>query len=128
MLQYLEPSTVRYDEERLSEIFQKTSGECAYCEKQLAWPNYGRVGTRGAWQVDHRLPLSRGGTDHLNNLSAACVGCNLAKGDLTAREYMSALEPVAPRDTTSGFWDAVFAAGVVAFLGWLLFGRRDQSR
>jgi len=119
---------VTFDDERLGEIFERSGGECAYCEKQLAWANYGRVGSRGAWQVDHRVPVSRGGSDHLNNLSAACVDCNLAKGDLTAREFTGVSRPGASRNRASGFWDAVFAVGAIAFVGWLLFGRKGHSQ
>ena len=76
-----------FSDERLNRIFGKTDKRCAYCHKQLSWSNYGIRGRRGAWEVDHSLPISRGGTDHLNNLVPACVACNLAKGDMTAGEF-----------------------------------------
>lgn len=33
--------------------------------------------------IDHVLPLSKGGTDHFNNLAAACYRCNEYKGART---------------------------------------------
>ncbi len=75
-------------DEDLSDIFDKTDGCCRYCGKQLAWGNYGRVGARGAWEVDHSVPRSRGGTDYFRNLWPACVACNTEKGTLTGSEYM----------------------------------------
>ena len=34
-------------------------------------------GKKGAWQVEHSVPRSKGGPDHLNTLFAACVSCKL---------------------------------------------------
>lgn len=74
-----------YDDERLSQVFDQTRGRCACCKKQLAFGNYGinafREGRRGAWEVDHRVPVSRGGSDNLRNLQPMCVPCNRAKVD-----------------------------------------------
>jgi hypothetical protein len=50
------------------------SGDCAYC---------GGLPT----QVDHIVPLSRGGTDDRSNLVPACKGCNMEKLDFTPEEY-----------------------------------------
>ena len=33
-------------------IFDRTDGRCHLCEKNLALSNYGRLGARGAWEVD----------------------------------------------------------------------------
>lgn len=34
-----------------------------------------------AWNVDHIIPKSRGGTDWLDNLQAVHIRCNRSKGD-----------------------------------------------
>lgn len=36
---------------------------------------------RGAWEVDHSTPISKGGSNHLNNLFPACIPCNRKKGN-----------------------------------------------
>lgn len=50
---------------------------CQYC---------GRFDEKG--EVDHVLPLSRGGTDAFTNLVWACRPCNRSKGDKTVREWV----------------------------------------
>jgi HNH endonuclease len=85
--------------DRLEQVFGKNAGNCDYCGKQLAWTNYGRPGYRGAWEVDHSLPISRGGTNHLNNLVPTCVPCNQTKSDMTGTEFrrsLAASEPTGP--------------------------------
>ncbi len=37
--------------------------------------------------VDHILPRSRGGTDHMDNLQLLCSGCNRSKGNKTMAEW-----------------------------------------
>jgi 5-methylcytosine-specific restriction endonuclease McrA len=37
-------------------------------------------GTGDPWEVDHYIPLSRGGTNHVSNLRLAHRSCNRAKG------------------------------------------------
>jgi 5-methylcytosine-specific restriction endonuclease McrA len=76
-----------YTDEELNIIYNKNSGYCWHCNKKLSFKNYGLIGEKGAWEVDHSVPLSRGGTDHLNNLVPACISCNRSKGDLTSREF-----------------------------------------
>lgn len=34
-------------------------------------------------EVDHRVPVSKGGTDSLNNLWTLCIDCNRGKSDLS---------------------------------------------
>lgn len=80
-------------DERLNQIFDLTDGYCYYCGKQLSWKNYGKVGKRGSWEIDHSNPKSRGGTDHLRNLVPACVACNRAKSDYRGAYYKRQFEP-----------------------------------
>lgn len=79
-----------YGDQRLSEIYDRTSGYCHLCGKKLAFTNYNKPGQKGAWEVDHSNPKAKGGTDRLNNLYAACVSCNRDKSSSntrTAREW-----------------------------------------
>jgi len=68
-----------YDDETLNYVFDKGRGRCWWCGKKLSWKNYGRSGEKGAWEVDHNNPFSRGGTDYLRNLVPACISCNRSK-------------------------------------------------
>lgn len=40
--------------------------------------------------VDHLVPVSRGGSNHIENLAFACTPCNSAKRDKTYSEFMEA--------------------------------------
>ena len=66
-------------------IYYRTDGYCHICHSKLSLTNYGAVGERGAWEVEHSRPRARGGTDHGNNLYAACISCNRDKSDSSTR-------------------------------------------
>ena len=70
-----------YGDDRLREIFDYGGGDCGCCDKQLSFSNYAAFGRRGAWEVDHKIPLSRGGSENLRNLVPMCIPCNRSKGD-----------------------------------------------
>lgn len=76
---------MRFDKQILTRIYRRTSGYCHLCHAKLSLKNYGQAGKRGAWQVEHSVPRSKGGTDHLNNLFPACVSCNCDKSNKTTR-------------------------------------------
>lgn len=59
-------------------VRSRDHSECFYC---------GKITSRG--HVDHKVPLSRGGTDNLDNLVWSCPTCNLDKRDMSAEEYIS---------------------------------------
>src|SRR5882672_4608060 len=71
--------------EKLSLIYERTCGYCHLCGKKLSYRNYGRIGEKGAWEFEHSVPRAAGGSDHLNNLYAACITCNRSKGTVTSR-------------------------------------------
>lgn len=74
-----------YEIEDLQLIFDRTDGHCHICHIRLVFTNRGYPERRGAWEVEHSRPQSKGGTDHRNNLYAACFECNRAKSNSTTR-------------------------------------------
>ena len=64
---------MKFEKSQLDSIYRRTTGYCHLCHVKLARRNYGKTGMKGAWQVEHSVPRSKGGTDHFNNLFAACV-------------------------------------------------------
>lgn len=58
-------------------ILQRDGEVCCYCGE-----------TEGPFEVDHRLPRSRGGTNAVDNLCVACRRCNRSKRALTAEEWL----------------------------------------
>lgn len=85
-----------WSDQELKEIFEKTGGYCRYCKKSLVFKDHGGCKDnasawllrRGAWEVDHDMPTSRGGSDDISNLWPACCDCNDKKSDMTGEEYM----------------------------------------
>ncbi len=81
----LEVPPVRTDLGKLSNyrshrhrLYGEQEGVCAGCDTHFPF----RV-----MDVDHILPRSRGGTDHLENLQLLCSGCNRSKGGRTMSEW-----------------------------------------
>jgi 5-methylcytosine-specific restriction endonuclease McrA len=74
-----------FDRATLRHVYDRTSGYCHICHKKLSFVNYAAQGSRGAWEVEHSVPRSLGGSNHLNNLYPACVVCNRAKSNYTTK-------------------------------------------
>ena len=65
---------------RLVKIWSKDGRPCYYCNKQVK---------KNEWTVDHKIPLSRGGSPiKESNLAKSCSPCNNKKGNLTDAEYI----------------------------------------
>ncbi len=48
----------------------------------------GRSSDEVPLEVDHIVPVSKGGTDEINNLAALCKDCNSGKSDFNFSNYM----------------------------------------
>ena len=57
---------------RAHELFGKQEGRCNGCQVDFPFRMF---------EVDHIVPQSRGGTDHLDNLQMLCSHCNRIKGN-----------------------------------------------
>jgi len=68
-------------------VYDRTEGHCFYCGIQLSLKNYGVVGKRGAWEIDHFIPIRSNGAHQPYNWVAACVSCNTEKADLLPWKY-----------------------------------------
>ena len=53
-------------------LFGEQEGRCAGCEFAFPFRNF---------QIDHKVPRSKGGSDHYENLQLLCAACNAVKGD-----------------------------------------------
>lgn len=76
---------MRYSDEQLEDIFDRTDGYCHICGGKLCFSNYGQWGERGAWEVEHSNPQCNGGSNRLCNLYAAHISCNREKGVVSTR-------------------------------------------
>ena len=61
-------------------LFGRQEGLCGGCKEMFLFRNF---------TIDHVVPQSRGGTDHLENLQLLCAACNSLKGD-RPQEYLIA--------------------------------------
>ena len=61
-------------------LYGQQEGHCTGCKSHFEYRHL---------EVDHRIPRSRGGTDHLDNLQMLCSHCNRLKGD-RPQEYLVA--------------------------------------
>lgn len=110
-----------YSKERLRKIYERTNGQCHICRKKIAFKNYGANGSRGAWEVEHSKPRSKGGTDHGNNLYASCISCNRSKNNSSSKSarakngYKSA--PYSEKQKLS---NSATGAGMCGGLVWFL--------
>ena len=61
-------------------LFGQQEGRCNGCGGEFMFRMF---------EVDHIIPTSRGGTDHIDNLQLLCTHCNRTKGD-RPQEYLMA--------------------------------------
>jgi len=67
-------------DEDLFWIEEAQSYLCFYCSTPLP--------LESVIHLEHKTPLSRGGSNGPENLALACAPCNLSKGAKTAQEFM----------------------------------------
>lgn len=65
----------KYD---LGRMMCEQDGKCAYCGELLSGP----------YHIDHKTPVSRGGTNDVSNLHLTCPRCNMKKGAMTHEEFL----------------------------------------
>lgn len=71
-------------EERI-EIYRKTKGHCYLCGEFVDFDSY---------EIEHKVPLSEGGTNDLSNLFCSCHTCNLIKHDIYPEDFMEKISKI----------------------------------
>lgn len=79
--------TDEIDRVTVEELRDECGDNCAYCHVEMDFSPT----PRGAYNplrasIDHIVPLSRGGNHRRENLTLACLGCNISKGTRLVEE------------------------------------------
>jgi 5-methylcytosine-specific restriction endonuclease McrA len=75
-----------YTMEELHDLWHKQNGFCFYCG-ELLYKTLNSV-----YHVEHKIPISRGGSNNISNIALSCEECNLRKGTRTHEEFLEELE------------------------------------
>lgn len=66
-------------------IYQKTKGHCYLCGEFVDYDSF---------EIDHRIPLAKGGTNDLSNLFCSCHCCNHIKHDIYPTDFMEKITQI----------------------------------
>lgn len=69
-------------------VFEKYNGHCAYCGKEIDIKNM---------QVDHIIPVRKGGKDLLENYTPACRRCNHYKRTYDIEQFRELISTIHER-------------------------------
>ena len=117
-----------YSLRQLERIFDRTGGRCHLCHGDLYFDDYAAPAVLDGWEVEHSRPRARGGTDHPNNLYAACVSCNRSKGTRSSAAFRRELGLSGPpRLEPRTDWSDVLALVGLVGGGLLIFGALASS-
>lgn len=71
-----------FNRTHIDALFAAQNGVCTYCSSMLIT----------GFHIDHKKPLSRGGTNWPRNLQLTCATCNLRKHTMTHQEFLRRLK------------------------------------
>lgn len=73
----------RMNPEERRAIWERENRRCGYCGLKIGINEV---------TIDHKIPISRGGPDCLDNMICCCKGCNEYKSDRTIEEFRAAVQ------------------------------------
>ena len=71
--------------QKRQEVYLKTEGHCYLCGEFVGFDSF---------EVEHKIPLSKGGTNELDNLFCACHCCNAIKHDIYPEDFMEKISQI----------------------------------
>ncbi|GBR26997.1 hypothetical protein AA11826_0002 [Komagataeibacter oboediens DSM 11826] len=66
-------------------IWARFEGRCFYCATEVTY--YSKK--HNSLEIDHVVPVSKGGSDDDRNLACACRNCNRSKNNMSANEFFA---------------------------------------
>ena len=82
---------VHYENVDVISVLQRDGWRCQICNKRTPQARRGTMYSN-APEIDHRIPLSKGGIHAESNLQCACRSCNQLKGNRTSVGQLPLLE------------------------------------
>lgn len=79
------PKRKSFTKEERIKIYRKTKGRCYLCGEFVDFNSY---------EIEHKVPLSKGGTNNLSNLFCSCHICNLIKHDIYPEDFMEKISKI----------------------------------
>lgn len=79
------PKRKSFSKEERAKIYRKTKGHCYLCGEFVDYKSF---------EIEHEVPLSKGGTNDLSNLFCACHICNLIKHDIYPEDFMKRISKI----------------------------------
>ncbi len=67
------------------EIYRKTEGHCYLCGEFVDFDSF---------EIEHKIPVSKGGSDELDNLFCACSGCNMIKHNIYFGDFVKRITKI----------------------------------
>lgn len=67
-----------YTKEDIDFLFESQKGKCPICNRSI----------KNGYHIDHKTPLSKGGSNNKENLQLTCASCNTSKGSKDEIEFM----------------------------------------
>jgi 5-methylcytosine-specific restriction endonuclease McrA len=68
--------------EELNSLFEEQEGFCFYCG-ELLYSSF-----EATVHIEHKTPISRGGSNDIENIALSCARCNVNKGAKTVEEFL----------------------------------------
>ena len=79
-------------------VYRKTEGHCYLCGEFVGFDSF---------EVEHHMPISKGGTNGLDNLYCSCTTCNAIKRDIYPKEFMEKISQIFLYQMQKGYGDSL---------------------
>ena len=66
-------------------VYRKTEGHCYLCGDFVDFDSF---------EIEHKVPISKGGTNDLSNLFCSCHTCNQIKHDIYPEDFMERISKI----------------------------------